>query len=411
MQGYLLGTVLVFHFGPWDWPLRDASRLVALQVVYQAALLAGGWLAARAPDRPLARDEHPLAERLLVVSCVATLVLFLPTVTWLTAGAGNALLALRDPGAAYYAFQDLAAQDRPTTVVSMVRFALGGLLALPLATLAVSWHRVGWGLRAAGAAAALSGALVFALTGRNKGFADLALVLPWAVALAFVRRPAGRVAPFVVRTALVAAAFTALFVASFVRNNAARQGVQESALRVALLDGIEADPDHPLVRHAPPTLAVVALALSFNQTHGYLALAMAQDKRFPDCRGLGTSFIVQRTVERLVPNTQLCPDGYARQLERDDGYSASQFWHTTYLWFANDVGFWGVALVLVGLGWLLAASWRDAATRGDPLAAGVFFVLLTIHLYLPMNNVVLGQPEGLAAFATLVPAWLVRRRG
>ena len=76
-----------------------------------------------------------------------------------------------------------------------------------------------------------------------------------------------------------------------------------------------------------------------------------------------------------------------------------------YVWLANDVSFIGVPIVLFGLFYLMAQSWRDYLDHNDPFA----FVFITIMgffcLYISANNTVFTHSETLFAFWITLFLW------
>ena len=413
IEAYLWASVALFAFGPWIWPARDFTMLYVFVAAAHLALFAGYVSAARLPARGY-RGRVSM-RHLLAASTWLTLGLYIPTVALLTGGDVSLVDAVTNPGEVYKQFQWAQENGISTpadTAMVLVRMALAPVLALLGPVLARLWDGLSWWQRAAGVLAVLANLLLFILTGRNKGLVDLLLLLPWLVAI-YVGK--GRVRLRWPRIALFGVAGTVMvyfFATFFVQNYAQRTGKSGSDLldEVGLFGGLRSDPDHVVVRYAPPLVRAAFLGLSINQTHGYYALSMALDKPFRPSWGLGHSAFLQLVVERLTGTDDPTPDSYPDRLAREDGWHKTVFWHTTYTWFASDVTFPGTLVLVFFLGRLFAATWLDSLRGQNPYALGLFLLVVTILYYLPTNNIVLGFAEGWAGFWGLLGLWAATRR-
>jgi hypothetical protein len=407
---YLNASILIFAFGPWQWALPNPGRLYRFVVIAHLALLVGYVVGIR--QRPRGYFAQTSMKTLLRLSVALTLVLYFPTVYRLTGGAFDAVAALRDPGAVYYRYQELMENEvgGSTGFVTLVRVLCSPLLALLPALVARCWRESTVRMRALGVVAMVSNLTLYLFTGRNKGLIDLVLLLPWLFAL---YAGGGRVR-FRPRRVLLG---TALFLGAllwfsdyYVRNNEGRTGPGANIFWVRALGGMEADPDHPLLRGRSPETQAIILGLSFNQTHGYYALALSLEKPFESAWGVGHSYFLQQMERRFTGRSDLGSRSYPARLEAENGWSYTEFWHTTYTWFASDVSFPGTWVLMFLLGYLLATSWRDSLRGDNPWAMGMLVTLVTVLYYLPTNNIVFGFAEGLASFWGLLVLWQLTRR-
>lgn len=410
VQLYLNASLAVFAFGPWIWPIESPARLYLFVLSAHAALLAGYVIGIRRAPPP-AYGGAGSAEVWLRRSVWLTLLLYPSTLWWLTDGQIDPIGALVDPATAYFRFQDMASADRPTTLISYVRTLVAPVLSLLMPVAAARWHALSFRWRVLAGAAIASNLSLFVFTGRNKGLVDFVLLLPWLFAVRPVRQRttslfahASRAfARRIVALALVALALVG-FGAFYLRGNAGRSGGADDAFRVRIFGGMDADPDNVILRPLPPLLQAAVLGLSFNQTHGYFALSLALDKPFTSSWGVGHSYFLQTLERRLTGRSTLGDRSYPARISEQDDWSASEFWHTTYTWFASDVSFPGAVVVVAAIGYLFARLWTEARRGENPFSLGLFLLVVTILYYLPTNNIVLGQPEGFGAFWGLLVA-------
>ena len=407
IQLYLNGSILVFAFGPWLWPMRDPTKLYVFVAIAHLALLLG-YLSA-AGKRPLGYHGRMPSERVLTWSLWITLALFLPTLWWATGGQVNIVEALRNPGEIYYKYQELNSEGHDTPAVAYLRMCFGPALAMAVPLAARRWRMLSLRMRTLAVAVVVSNLSLFVFTGRNKGLADFVLLLPWLIALALhgsrmkLRR--------LVLPAVLFAAALAGFAAFFVTGTVGRTGGADDAFeKVQIFGGLQADLDNPIMRDLPRPLKGPLLALSFTQTHGYLALSWALDKPWVPSWGVGHSYFLYVVERRLTGRQDLQDRSYPSRLQSEDGWDMIMFWHTIYTWLASDLSFPGTIVAVFLMGRLFALTWLDSLRGENPYAVGLLILLVTIFYYFPANNIVLGQPEGFTGFWGLVLAWALTRR-
>ncbi len=81
-------------------------------------------------------------------------------------------------------------------------------------------------------------------------------------------------------------------------------------------------------------------------------------------------------------------------------------WHSAYTWFASDVSFYGVPVLLFVVGYGFGFSWI-CGMRGDFLSRLVFIMFGNVLLFLFANNTYLSSV--FCAFIVFVPFWVFTR--
>lgn len=401
-QAFLWLTLIFYAFGPWQWPMRNPGLLYGFVIAAHVALLLGYLSAAhRAPSEASARIDP---KRLLMLSFLATafvlpLTAYARTGRWMPDLVG----AIRNPGEAYEAAHLYAAST--TNFASYLRVLAAPALAILFPVGIYFWSRWNWGVRIALLAAMGSTVLLSIATGQRRDMADLLVTVPFVVVashFANVTRLSRRfVLAGAVGTCLAVLGFSAYFVYSHVSRvgeNAAKYGVNPVTRQSPNLD-------NPLLTALPSEARPGAVALFNYLSTGYFGLSLALDRPVKPMYGFGHSMILTRNFERLTNDDAFEKRSLPVQISDKDGFRYPVFWCTAYPYFANDVGFFGVIVLMFLVGRGLALSWIDMLGGRNPYA-GVFFALLaTMIFYMPATNRMLQDGEGVAAFYFWLLLW------
>ena len=95
---------------------------------------------------------------------------------------------------------------------------------------------------------------------------------------------------------------------------------------------------------------------------------------------------------------------YPARLEKY-GIDRNVNWHTMYVWYASDLTFPGVVILMFIIGFYFAQSWLGALRGANPYAIAVFTLFLVMILYVPANNQVLSFTPTAFAFPILFAQW------
>ena len=148
-------------------------------------------------------------------------------------------------------------------------------------------------------------------------------------------------------------------------------------------------------------------------TQGFKGLSIAMDQPFTSTFGLGFSEFFRHNILKFTGHAQDEPadvaSTYAGKIT-GAGWPVGQRWATFFIHPASDVGFPGVVLLMVLIGWAFGAAWRDVVMFGDPLATSVFISLCLLVFYLSANNQLFQGGERAIGFSVLLVAWLAMRR-
>ncbi len=409
VQLFMWLTLLMYAYGPWQWPMRDPVRFYAFLFACHIAILVGYVGAAHRAPSPLL--GNPSVERVIRTSLWVTLAI-LPVTCYARTGhwIPDIVGGLRDPGRAYseaIAFQDSGAAN----FGGYVRIVAGPWLVALMPLAAFSWGHLSWPTRVLTLFVMLVVVLMSLATGKRGEIADMMLIVPfllaashWAGITRFSRRT------IVTGIGFLTVAFVAL-TGFFVYSHVSRVG-EDRATRGANAATYQLpDFNSPLLRVIPEGAQPGFLAVANYATTGYYGLSLAMDREVKPMWGMGHSMFLTRNVVKLANLPDFEKRSLPVQISDYDGFTYPVLWCTAYPYIANDVGWLGTILVMFVLGRLFALTWIDTLGGENYISIVLFSLLALIIFYLPASVRVLQDGDGVIAFDFWLVLWLFYRRG
>jgi len=433
---YLAGSLLLFKWGPVNWPTQNDGTLWSLNALYLAMFFLGYAVAMSQrhrwshPSSP--GSTHQFATRFFwpIWMCAALVVLighrnltmgpsYIPTSVF-----SDFVRGLDDPLAAY--LYKLSDQARTNFSGNSAVTVLFGLLAFskPLLTyvLVTAWPKLSLVKRWLAAGVVVFPIVSGVCVGTNKPLFDVAFMLITIMAALALMTPKQRRREFISsrRPLIALCALVLAFAASYFHQtmNARAPGLEyakslsSTAAPVNLKPGFQA-----YCEQAGDWGAKGCHLLSIGTiylTQGYHGMALSVALPLETTYGLGHSkFIIDSLYKYL--GIDLAPRTFQHRIHTQ--WSATGQWHSAYSQWANDVGFWGVGWVMLALGFYVCAIWTSALASRHPAAVCSIPLLVTMIIFLPANNQIFNILESLATFTVLLAAWLAsvvvatRRRG
>lgn len=154
----------------------------------------------------------------------------------------------------------------------------------------------------------------------------------------------------------------------------------------------------------PVGLRELLIWVDFYICQGYYGMSLATTLSWHPMFGLGSSRWLCSEIDAIIPG--LYHHLYSVRIE-EAGYRWSDManWHSAFTWFANDVSFIGVILVMFLIGWLFAKVYRDAIENKSPYAIGAMACLLEMLIFLPCNNILYANSQTLFPFVLYLVMW------
>lgn len=147
------------------------------------------------------------------------------------------------------------------------------------------------------------------------------------------------------------------------------------------------------------------LAISYISS-GYQGLEYALEEDFTSTYGLGNSSFIMENVEEIL-NVDISSRTYMNKI--DSIWPERSQWHTAYTWWANDVSFYGVFILMFLLGYIMCCVLWDAYC-GNLYAVLLLPLYTLMILFIPANNVVLSNPLTCIPFIFFNFLWFLSKK-
>lgn len=416
---YVAATLFTFAFGPFDWPVDNWPALLGFLTATMLAL----WLGFRwAVTRTAVGSSFDKWRLVIALGAAASLVILMVAAPVYTGRMPWQVLdALREQGAAYEAMQ----KQLELTAGSRGPIALARVLTWPLVFAVLPFGLLHWAematrLRLLMLTTIGCIAISSILRGTDREIADLMAVAGATGLIIIARRIAheGMTVRGLLRRywLIIVASLIVLGIGAslFAQRKEERSPYAGIAFCLAADEysttGICADFDHPWLSPLDDRQRWLASVAAAYFTEGYfgLALALTLDD-FRSTWGLGNAPFAMAVYTSLTGDEELHKRSYTYRL-RELGWSDEHLWSTMFPWIANDISFPMVPVLMLLIGAMFGASWRDAVFGANDCAAVVFAIFLIMMGYLPANNQIMLAPDHLFALMAWIYAWRRTRR-
>lgn len=146
--------------------------------------------------------------------------------------------------------------------------------------------------------------------------------------------------------------------------------------------------------------------LTIYMVQGYNGMSIALDENFESSFGIGHSAFLQKIFAE-----HLGVDIRNRTFQRKitDKWDEFSYWHSFYSYIANDVGFWGVGVIMLLLGAFFSKVYLSAIIDDNFYAKMLLPLLGILFLYIPANNLIFGFLETMISFWLLTIMFIASR--
>lgn len=118
-------------------------------------------------------------------------------------------------------------------------------------------------------------------------------------------------------------------------------------------------------------------------TQGYYGMSLATEKDFTTTYGLGHSNFIIKTIDDFL-DVDINERTY--QYKVTDKWDQFARWHSFYGQMANDVSFYGVIIIMLLMGMILAYLWHEILMTDNVVAKCLMVLFVIMCLYMPANN-------------------------
>lgn len=165
----------------------------------------------------------------------------------------------------------------------------------------------------------------------------------------------------------------------------------------------EVNVEAPLMKVIPQDFQPLLVYTSLYLTQGYYGLSLALNEPYIPLMGIGNSYFLISNFEELL-GLDIWSYTYQARLAVD-GWHPLMNWHSIYVWFANDISFVGVLILMFFIGKYFAHVIFRSLVNEDPIASVLFCLLVISFFYFSSNNQVLSSPSLFMSFIGLNILW------
>jgi hypothetical protein len=426
LELYLGTTVLVFFFGPVDWHVPDATKLLAflslnyggLWFGYRWGIRRGKIALRRSPVGDVGVIRMPRQLMWLITFSMAfTIASNLVRLYAIRGDPGTFVSSFLHPGEAYRAAQLLAQMDREGSTLPISGFSwpfrISTVLAVfnglyfPLAL--ICWRRLRVPHRLMFFAAVLSAILFTVGIGAQSGigflvFAAVPVVLYriYVAGTPITGRSTSRILaakkrgshPALAKVLLVGSLCALVATVVFFQLSRAEESGQALDAVKDLGGQFGSPAERGIVPVTGGRLNYGLVMTCMYVSHGYEGLALSMELPFQWTYGLGWSKALQVIIRDYLGGPDLSGHSYLIRNAEQNGWP-NPWWSTIFAWIASDTTYYGTVLFTCLVGFVIARWWVDVIAVGNPVGFAVLAQMFTLVFMFPANNALAQTLEAL----------------
>jgi hypothetical protein len=190
----------------------------------------------------------------------------------------------------------------------------------------------------------------------------------------------------------------------FTKNISSRLNNDYSIVK-AITNNTEINFNSPLMFFIPKSIYISVLYITVYLTQGYYGLSLTLDEQFVPMFGIGNSNFLIVNLEDFF-NISLFQYTYQNRVALE-GWSPYLNWHSIYSWFANDISYFGVVILMFFLGKYFSRIVYRSIVLKDPITSVLFCLLCIMFFYFPLNNQIFAMPQTFMTFWGLNIYWFI----
>ncbi|MBB6192838.1 hypothetical protein FHS51_003092 [Sphingobium wenxiniae] len=312
------------------------------------------------------------------------------------------------PGEAYQAKFDVFSERIETKQVNRITqilIILSIIYAVFLPLAVVSWSRLNRYIKALTILGVTMYVTSFLFIGTMKGIGDIVLFLITGVSVILARQSLSS-AQRIVRTRIyVMIGITSFAFFTYMAINQVQRAEQFGISESGTVGNIS---DTLLVRTIGYDAAFGIYQTLAYPSHGYRGLAYSLEQPFEFSHGAGFSQAYESYRLQFLGGEDNRYLTYPYRAERITGWPAGMYWSTIFPWLASDLSFFGVPIFMILMGFIFARLWIACLYNNNPFALAAVGQMIIFIAFIPANNQVLMQRQGLWAVITLIGIGLTK---
>lgn len=166
---------------------------------------------------------------------------------------------------------------------------------------------------------------------------------------------------------------------------------------------IPVDQNSLLFKLMPPLISLPILTGISYASQGFYGFSLAFNYNFSSTYGFGNGRFLLSLPQRIF-GIDLWENTY--QYKMDSVWNSRTNWHTAFTWFANDVDFFGVLIIMLILGVVFGLILLESVNEKNVFAISLLPLYMIMLIFLPLNNIVLDNPLTAVPFVVLTLTWI-----
>lgn len=402
IQIYLLCTIALYFIGPIEWKTRIPFFTFFIVLLYQLMLYLGyAYGRAQVLKKSVGRifTAEWYVQHYSIIACIVLVTKFMRIVRVMFLYGFSDVFSLikiaLTSGSSIYTANKLAESGSQMFGGSVLSFviALLGPITVSFIPLTVMFFRsLSRKKRIIGIAAIVVFIISSLVFGTNEGYFDSVLFL---VSGLLLRKGSGvKISKRQKRwrkLLLIVGAVAVIFFFNIIMTDR-----NSTYYRFSQLGENTVKLDSWLISIIPDNFKVLLIWLAFYVCQGYYGMSLALISSWTPMFGMGFSSYLRSNIEGMF-GVDLASNTLMAQTAQF-GWKYGLNWHTAYTWFACDIWWFGVLILMFFIGKLFAKAYFDAYYNQNPVAVGLFTLLLMMMVFLPANNKVFADSSTFFAF-------------
>ena len=173
------------------------------------------------------------------------------------------------------------------------------------------------------------------------------------------------------------------------------------------IGGIHINRDSVFFKILPKGFHQLLVSLSGYLSQGYYGMSLTMRVPWEPMWGVGYSMALQNLLRNFIPS--ITDASYQNRIEHF-GWDSYTQWHSMYSWFANDLTYFGVIIVMFLFGFFFYKALRDSLELNNPYAKVMLYYMFLMAVFLPCNNQIAQTTYTLFSFIYVFIKWQLSKR-
>ena len=420
---FSLLTLIIYEFGVIEYPKFNNLKLLILVIISNIAMYLGFSVGVRQKKQEVDRNDYTQsALRFYKVVCIVTLILCIPrfiiftgksfSISGLVSGLQN---AISNPLQAYQEKHSLGSVGGVLRYVNYIIVLSGGLMWAYVPLSVLLWKKISTTYKVWFVLYATLYATQYLMVGTNTGLFNLVIEIVFSILVRGLitedkkprrkRKPKGKYILLIVGGVCLAVAIFNFIMESRIGDQYLNKTFHAAGVSYT------SNKDHLLWKLCPEGLRSLLVNLNSYVAIGYVGLDLTLSEQltfYPTFGGSFSRFICDNLSDLL--GVDIYGYSYLGQIYEHFGFSALRSWSTMYAWWASDVSFVGIPVVMYFVMYGFGSAWRSFIKTKNVYAFLFFFLIVRFFMYISANNQVFMQYDTLNAYVFMLIAWKLSKK-